>query len=431
MGPVKKLREILRSVDLQLKQNRGKVDALEQGMLAQTLRIEQDMQARMDALEKNVERYILRETAKLEQDSKSKLVSMENKFQAAERTLQKEFRAVEQTLQKQLQDAEQDLQSKVATVAQDARLCDQHLQELERGLLEKTDFIESQIKHHKTDEETWKKILSTETWMEKYGYDCLFSNLQLAVVEQQVKGNRQRLQALKDTHKGETCFIIGNGPSLRAEDLSVLKQNHAFCFASKRINKIYSETDWRPDVWAASDLGYIESYYDEISAMEEKPLMLPCQSIINQNLPPIANAIYYPFLQVGERSDAWFNYDIEKGVHFWGTITVKMINFAVYMGFTKIYLLGVDNSFPVKTNEDGTVVFDLSQKQHFSNSYNTQQEMERIQQETGDLLKSFEYITKGFHTAKYFCDLKGIEIYNATRGGKLEVFPRVNFDELF
>jgi len=32
---------------------------------------------------------------------------------------------------------------------------------------------------------------------------------------------------------------------------------------------------------------------------------------------------------------------------------------------------------------------------------------------------------------KRHCDSRGIQVYNATRGGKLEVFPRVDFDTLF
>ncbi len=33
--------------------------------------------------------------------------------------------------------------------------------------------------------------------------------------------------------------------------------------------------------------------------------------------------------------------------------------------------------------------------------------------------------------AKRYADTHGIKIYNATRGGKLEVFERVDFDSLF
>ena len=42
-----------------------------------------------------------------------------------------------------------------------------------------------------------------------------------------------------------------------------------------------------------------------------------------------------------------------------------------------------------------------------------------------------DLIMKGYICAKRFCDEHGIKIYNATRGGKLEVFPRVDFDEVF
>ena len=35
-----------------------------------------------------------------------------------------------------------------------------------------------------------------------------------------------------------------------------------------------------------------------------------------------------------------------------------------------------------------------------------------------------------YKKAKEYADKHGIKIYNATRGGALEVFPRVNFDDL-
>ncbi len=37
----------------------------------------------------------------------------------------------------------------------------------------------------------------------------------------------------------------------------------------------------------------------------------------------------------------------------------------------------------------------------------------------------------GYKGAKQYADKNGIEIYNATRGGKLDVFPRVTLDGLF
>jgi len=38
----------------------------------------------------------------------------------------------------------------------------------------------------------------------------------------------QKVQALKDLHKGERCFIIGNGPSLKKTDLAKLRNEYTF-----------------------------------------------------------------------------------------------------------------------------------------------------------------------------------------------------------
>jgi len=38
----------------------------------------------------------------------------------------------------------------------------------------------------------------------------------------------QKLKRLHDIHKGERCFIIGNGPSLQQTDLSLLKGEYTF-----------------------------------------------------------------------------------------------------------------------------------------------------------------------------------------------------------
>ena len=46
--------------------------------------------------------------------------------------------------------------------------------------------------------------------------------------------NERRIAALKDIHKGERCFIIGNGPSLNKLDLSKIKDEYTF-----GVNAIY------------------------------------------------------------------------------------------------------------------------------------------------------------------------------------------------
>ena len=42
------------------------------------------------------------------------------------------------------------------------------------------------------------------------------------------RGSRRRLEGMRDQHRGERCFIIGNGPSLLKTDLSMLRHEYTF-----------------------------------------------------------------------------------------------------------------------------------------------------------------------------------------------------------
>jgi uncharacterized Rossmann fold enzyme len=61
--------------------------------------------------------------------------------------------------------------------------------------------------------------LKSEAWRIIYFFqhELTWTNLKLR------KDYEKRLKALKDLHRGKRCFIIGNGPSLKAEDLEMLK----------------------------------------------------------------------------------------------------------------------------------------------------------------------------------------------------------------
>ena len=58
------------------------------------------------------------------------------------------------------------------------------------------------------------------------------------------KSSYEKLKSLKDQHKGERCFIVATGPSLRIEDLNLLRNE--FTFSMNSIFLLFDETDWRP-----------------------------------------------------------------------------------------------------------------------------------------------------------------------------------------
>ena len=109
------------------------------------------------------------------------------------------------------------------------------------------------------------------------------------------------------------------------------------------------------------------------------------------------------------------------------TVTVSAIELAVYMGFKEIYLLGVDNNYAKKIDENGKVYNDKSVKSSY---------FKGMRDASGNLgdgisVQNVEAMNHSYEICKKFADEKGVKIYNATRGGKLEIFERVDFDSLF
>lgn len=86
-------------------------------------------------------------------------------------------------------------------------------------------------------------------------------------------------------------------------------------------------------------------------------------------------------------------------------------------------MLGIDHNFRVTQNNKGEIIVDNNVKDYFCDEYNKDKEELYI--------PNVENTTLSYIIARKHCEEKGIKIYNATRGGKLEVFERVDFDKLF
>ncbi|NWQ39166.1 DUF115 domain-containing protein [Bacillus sp. EB106-08-02-XG196] len=224
---------------------------------------------------------------------------------------------------------------------------------------------------------------------------------------------------MKNKHKGNRCFIVGNGPSLTVEDLNLLKNEITFAF--NRIYYIFDDTDWRPTYYCSEDDKTIFKSKEEINKLkiENKffPVNFPWDYKIHFN-----NANYYIF-KFGDRNvEPRFSEDIVKGIYWGNTVAYTAIQMAVYMGIKEIYLLGVDHNFSKMINDNGEIVSDETAKDYFTENYNTDKE---------DLyIPNIEISTRAFKAAKKFTDNHNIKIFNATRGGKLEVFDRIDFDKI-
>lgn len=229
----------------------------------------------------------------------------------------------------------------------------------------------------------------------------------------------KKLAALKDSHKGEKCFIIGNGPSLTVEDLTTLHNKNIPCFASNNILKLFEKTDWRPTYYACDDILVLKDLEERINkATDIKNKFIPINYHWFDNI-NINDALY---MYQSFDKDLYFCDNIAKSLVARGTVTVTCMQLAAYMGFSEIYLLGIDHSYSKTVDSSGKVTVDNSVKDYFDDEYAKTMEKKMI--------PNLEATTYSYVKAKEHCDKIGVKIFNATRGGKLEVYPRVDFDSI-
>ena len=63
---------------------------------------------------------------------------------------------------------------------------------------------------------------------------------------------------------GTRAFIVGNGKSLKVDQLNKLHANNEISFGVNRIHLIYGQTAWRPDYWLLTDLDGKKVYLQDI-----------------------------------------------------------------------------------------------------------------------------------------------------------------------
>jgi hypothetical protein len=234
----------------------------------------------------------------------------------------------------------------------------------------------------------------------------------------------KKLKKFKDIHKGERCFVIGNGPSLTIQDLEKLKKEYTF--ASNKIYLVFGETNWHPTYYCTQDDKFIARDFELI----KQTVVADNKFIAGNSL--IWKSIYLPdWIYFFSDSKIFFprhpqvSKDISKKIIDGFTITYTEIQLAFYMGFSEIYLLGIDHNYSSNLNPDGSISTTEANNHFYDKNIGS---LEAFKDYYYPVL---EYSSLAYESAKKYADANGIKIENATRGGKLEVFKRVNFDSLF
>lgn len=228
----------------------------------------------------------------------------------------------------------------------------------------------------------------------------------------------KRLAKLKDIHKGKRAFVIGNGPSLKQTDLSKLKNE--ITFGMNRIYLMFPEWGFQTTYFCATNNLVIEQFHQDILGLS-MPRFLAWRShhYFPQDLPSskIPTFIYTSYTGPG------FSHDVRGRVWEGATVTNVALQIAFHMGITQVILIGVDHNFTSKGEANKTVVSEGDDPNHVSSNYFGK----GVRWQLPDLDTS----EIGYALALEHYARAGREVLDATVGGKLTIFPKVDYNSLF
>jgi hypothetical protein len=248
------------------------------------------------------------------------------------------------------------------------------------------------------------------------------------VPKDQVVDDTDQLAFFYNRFKGRRCFIIGNGPSLNKHDLSLLENEYSFA-----VNSFYyktRETGFRPTFFVVEDSSVIKENQKEIVEYQAPFKFFPT---IYRSLHPKVPGTYFFKINRGFYEKASPNYaiprfstDITKVAYCGQSVTYINLQLAFFMGFTEVFLIGMDFNYEIPTSHKRTgdvLLSDTDDPNHFHKDYFG----------AGKTWKDpkLDRVLMNYKMAKLVYECAGRKIYNATVGGKLEVFERVNYDGLF
>jgi hypothetical protein len=230
-----------------------------------------------------------------------------------------------------------------------------------------------------------------------------------------------RNEIFRGRHAGRPAFVIGNGPSINEQDLRPLGQEITFVSNAFCLHPVVEE--WQPTYYFLTDPVYYdgsETWLAHFRAIQERSLsstfFVPFTAreyIERERLLP-AEQTYYVALAGNLAHDPDWQPDFTRVQPDVRTVVQLAIMGAMFMGCSPIYLLGLDHDW-------------LAHQGQYYTFY-TAQTAEKHEWNYGDLMEAVLIMWRGYESIRRVAEARGIRIFNATRGGFLDVFERADYE---
>jgi hypothetical protein len=235
------------------------------------------------------------------------------------------------------------------------------------------------------------------------------------------RSNLDRQGNLVAKHLGSPAFIVGNGPSLTKEDLDKLAAYDCITFGFNKIFLAYDETKFRPNYYIVEDWLVAKNNRNVINSLSDSQKIIP--EILLQYLSlGVRDTIVGLTYDTYDKSEIRISNDL-CDLSWGATVIFTAYQIAIIMGCSPIYFIGVDWSYNFDSKTEVQILQSTgSERNHFINNYHTPGEMWNR--------PDFKRMNRAMEVAAAHAISNNLKVFNATRGGELKYFQRVNFDEL-
>ena len=229
------------------------------------------------------------------------------------------------------------------------------------------------------------------------------------------KNRKAVLRDFKDFLKNDVVLVVANGPSLNVTPL------HQFdgvtSLGMNKIDLIYKKTKWRADfVFCNNNLVAKQHWRDWLDGGASVMLSWKCRWFI-----PFWRWKEFRFYLSDTDTDCSDNFS--ERVASAGTVSYAALQFALYSGASTIIIVGLDHNFAGVSRSDAHKIERRvgSDPNHFDPNYFAHGQLWGV--------PNLELSEIGFTNIRNRAEARGVKVFDATIGGKLEIFEKISIDQ--
>ncbi|MDX1501079.1 MAG: hypothetical protein R3325_01870 [Thermoanaerobaculia bacterium] len=204
----------------------------------------------------------------------------------------------------------------------------------------------------------------------------------------QAMTERRTISDFRAVHPGEPVFLLASGPSLSRHDLTPLDERRVM--GMNRSTLLYDRARYH----CAMDPGLFRRNPE---LLRKAPVLFTFPG----------RPFGIPIRQLDHRGER-FSFDLEEGIYSGWTISYFTLQVAVWLGFTRIYFLGLDLTHTAEGS-------------HFFG-----RDRPRVDREQ---LRIFPEMRRALAAAAAALEGTGVEVYNCSPITDFDAFPRVAYEE--